>query len=214
MLTNNDFRLATLLAFAVGIFLIPPLVHLHERAIHIGVTLGAFVVIGVIIVCNLVILITRTHSTRWPTLFTFTKFFITGVFNTTFDISVVNLLSFLFFAYTGWPLIAISTISFFTILIYSYFINRSWSFENNTKANLREFSNFTFVALGSFLINTTILYILTTITGAPHGIAEALWINIIKLFTAIISMTWNFIAFRFFVFKKQSHLEQIIEIKN
>ncbi len=203
MLTNQDFRLATLLAFAIGIFLIPPLVHLHERALHIGVTLGALVVIGAIILCNVVILITRALDARWPILFTFTKFFITGVFNTTFDISIVNLLSFLFFAYAGWPLIAISTLSFFIILVFSYFINRSWSFGTKEVASLKEFSNFTLVSLGSFLINIIILYILTTITGAPNGTAEALWINIVKLLTAVISMTWNFIAFRFFVFKQQ-----------
>lgn len=200
MFTHQDFRLATLLASAVGIFLIPPLIHIHERALPIGIFLGSILIFSTIVVTNTVIFLARRYEDRIPALFTFAKFFITGVFNTSFDISIVNLLSYTFAVYAGGGIVLISTVSFFIVLIFSYLINRSWSFAATHSISIREFFSFTIASLGSFVINTVILYVLTTVTGAPHGIADALWINIVKLMTTVISMTWNFIAFRYFVF--------------
>lgn len=206
MLTHRDFRLATLLALAVGVFLIPPLVHIHERAIHIGITLGTAVVIGAILICNIVIFITRTLDKRVPILFTFTKFFITGVFNTSFDISIVNLFTYIFALYAGLPIVIFSIISYIITLFMSYAINRSWSFGAAHNPSIKEFLLFTGASSFSFIINTTLLYVLTTVTGAPNGVAEALWVNIVKLATAVISMVLNFITFKFLVFKKRDVL--------
>lgn len=203
-MNNRDYRLATLLSIAIGIFLVPPLVHLHEKALPIGLVLGIGIILGVVLFGNTAIILARFFGQNNPIIFTFVKFFITGVFNTTFDISIVNLLSFSFDTYSGIPLIIISTFSFFIILGFSYLINRSWSFSAEGVPSITEFKKFTIASLGSFFINTAVLYALTTITGAPKGIAEALWLNIVKLLTTVISMTWNFIAFRFFVFKQIS----------
>lgn len=208
--THRDFRLATLLALAVGVFLVPPLVHIHERALHVGITLGTLIVLGVILLCNIVIFITRALDSRYPILFTFTKFFITGVFNTAFDLSIVNILTYTFALYAGTPIIIFSVISYIISLFMSYAVNRSWSFAAKHKPSSKEFLMFAGASSFSFIINTTILYVLTTITGAPEGIADALWVNIIKIATTVISMVLNFLAFRFLVFKKPVNAPGVI----
>lgn len=210
ILTTHDFRLATLLALAIGVFLVPPLVHIHERALPIGIVFGITIITLTIIFCNALIFAAGHQAHRFPTLFTFTKFFLTGAFNTAFDISIVNVLSFSFSLYRGIPLVIASVFSFCIVLLFSYFINRSWSFNSRGTVS-EEFYRFTTASILSFAINISLLYILTTTIGAPRNMPEAIWVNIVKLLTAVISMVLNFSAFHLFVFKERNQQQELLK---
>ena len=52
------------------------------------------------------------------------------------------------------------------------------------------------------LINTGIVYLMTTLVIPFAGISEQIWLNIGKLMATFISLAWNFAGYKFIVFRK------------
>lgn len=143
----------------------------------------------------------------------FGKFFIVGVLNTAIDFAILNLLMWLTNTYEGGNVAIFNTISFTVAVINSYILNKYWTFsakgeaapagENKdaSKAST-EFVKFFIVAVTGWLLNTGILFGITTYVHPLFGASAALWANIAKAIATGIVLTWNFIGYKFLVFKK------------
>ena len=134
-------------------------------------------------------------------------FGIIGVINTSIDIGVFMFLKYIFQVnnQSNW-LILINLISIVLAITFSYFANKYFAFNHNSKTNTKEIAKFLIVNIFGFLVNTSILRI--TISILPNEISMPLLPVLIdvaligKILGTASSMVVSFIGYKFFVFKK------------
>jgi putative flippase GtrA len=134
----------------------------------------------------------------------FIKFAVTGGLNTFVDFAVLNLLIFVFGLALGDPrYIFFKAISYICASINSFVINKWWVFKNKTGADTKEVGSFTLVSVVGLVLNTLIS--LTVFHGAsillPTLDAKIL-ANIGAITGTLLVLIFNFVAYKFFVFKK------------
>lgn len=137
----------------------------------------------------------------------FSKFIIVGGVNTGIDFAILNVLMYLTHINSGWPLFILNCVSFSVAVVNSYYMNRRWTFKEAAKGIVDknagvQFSQFFIVSIIGITLNGIVLTTITTNISAPFGIGPQLWANIGKLFATGVSLVWNFIGYKFFVFKK------------
>jgi len=136
------------------------------------------------------------------------KFVIVGVINTGIDFAVLNALLFSTKIYSGRWLILFNSISFSAAVINSYFLNKYWTFksQNVEDSKAKQFSQFLIISIIGISINDAIVYGLATFTSPLFGFSAQMWTNVAKLFATAASMVWNFIGYKFIVFKKKDSI--------
>jgi len=136
------------------------------------------------------------------------KFVIVGVINTGIDFAVLNALLFSTKIYSGRWLILFNSISFSAAVINSYFLNKYWTFksQNVEDSKAKQFSQFLIISIIGISINDAIVYGLATFTSPLFGLSAQMWTNVAKLFATAASMVWNFIGYKFIVFKKKDSI--------
>lgn len=135
------------------------------------------------------------------------KFVEIGVLNTFVDFGILNILIWTTGVTFGWKIALINTVSFTCAVINSYFWNKHWTFEqkeNKVRGGEKEFFQFLVVSVIGWLLNTGIVFLGTTFMSPLFGISGGLWVNLMKILATAVSMVWNFIGYKFWVFKKQS----------
>lgn len=132
------------------------------------------------------------------------KFVVVGVINTGIDFAILNALMFSTNISSGKWMIIFNSISFTAAVVNSYFMNKYWTFQQQIAENKpeKEFFQFIIVSVVGISINDAIVYGTTTFIPPIFGLSEKLWANVAKIFATLASMTWNFIGYKFFVFKK------------
>ena len=135
-------------------------------------------------------------------LYILVKFLEVGVLNTVIDFGVLNLLSLLTGTTKGLGLIPLNAISFLLAVANSYFWNRHWTFEKSIALVRKEFTQFLIISVIGLGINTGIVAFGTEIF-IPQGISQGGWLNIMKALATTASMVWNFLGYKFIVFRKQ-----------
>ncbi|HSX19147.1 MAG TPA: GtrA family protein [Candidatus Saccharimonadales bacterium] len=136
-----------------------------------------------------------------PILWQLAKFAQVGVLNTAIDFGILNFLIGYTHITSGTGIIVINAISFTVALINSYFWNKNWVFAGKTKANFVTFAVVTVIGL---LINTGVVYGLTTYVAPIIVSTHTLWANVAKLLATGLSLVWNFSGYKVIVFKGSS----------
>jgi len=129
------------------------------------------------------------------------KFAEIGVLNTFADFGILNLLMWMTGTTSGWKIALINTASFSCAVINSYFWNKYWTFKTGEGRAEKEFLQFLIVSVIGWLLNTGIVFLGTTFIAPIFGISGGLWANLIKILATALSMIWNFIGYKFWVFK-------------
>ncbi len=140
---------------------------------------------------------------KFPKLVQFVKFGLVGVMNTVVDFAVLNLMSWMTGIKSGGEIFVINSVSTFVAILNSYFFNKYWTFkakDTNTKKGV-EFVQFLVVSLVGVVINGGIVYLVTTFVDPWFGLSETLWLNAGKIAATIISLVWNYIGYKLWVFK-------------
>jgi len=134
----------------------------------------------------------------------FSKFIIVGGINTGIDFLILNILMVVTGITAGPELFVLNSISFSIAVINSYFMNKRWTFQDKTKTEQTpiKFSAFFIISIIGLVINGLILTGITTYIPALFGLSAVLWANIAKLMATGVSLVWNFIGYKLFVFKK------------
>ncbi len=131
------------------------------------------------------------------------KFGFVGFLNTAVDFGVLNVLTRLFGIYAGGGVFFLNLVSFSAAVTNSYFWNKYWTFKAGKEGQSAvQFAEFLIVSIIGALINSGILFILTTYISSPAGLSPTLWLNVAKLSATAVSMAWNFVGYKFIVFKK------------
>lgn len=132
----------------------------------------------------------------------FSKFFLIGMLNTGIDFGVLNLLMRLFNIYEGSSIIPIKAIAFFIANINSYFCNKYWTFKQKQKEHVaQEYGKFLIISGIALGIHLVVIYSVTTLIP-PILISKELWANFANLLAVGLSLIWNFIGYKFIVFKQ------------
>jgi putative flippase GtrA len=155
------------------------------------------------LVCALGIGVGYLLSKIRPFFFQLSKFGLIGVANTVVDLGIYNLLIYTSDVSTGYLIVVFKSFSVLAAIVNSYVWNKFWSFEKKEVGNLgEEFTQFLMVSLVGLLLNVGITAFVVNIIGAPNGVGEKVWANVGGLTASILVLTWNFIGYKFFVFKK------------
>ncbi len=138
-----------------------------------------------------------------PVIGQFSRFVIVGLINTGIDYAILFLLSHLTGITSGNGIIPLNVISFSIATTNSYLLNKRWSFHDRTEGDHgRKLSMFLLVSLVGVIINTTVVRLLTSNGHLLVGIDETLRLLIAKVAATGLSLIWNFLGYKAFVFKK------------
>ena len=126
-------------------------------------------------------------------------FAVIGVVNTALDFGLLFALKSL-----GLPAVAANTISTSIAFIFSFIMNRKYTFKSsgqNVKCELLLF--ITVTLFGLWVLQNIVIWLLTpTLTG--FGLAENNAVLVAKLFATAVSLAWNYTMYDKVVFKKST----------
>lgn len=143
---------------------------------------------------------------KYPIIPQFIKFAMIGFMNFFIDIAVLNLEMFLSGKSTGIYYTFFKAFSFLCAVIFSYFFNKYWAFRDKKKTQqARQFSQFLFVSIIGMVINVSAASIFVSYI-APSikfiTLSSKLWGNLGAVCGSAAGLIWNFIGYKFWVFKK------------
>lgn len=153
----------------------------------------------------LAIIIAEILGKRFLVIYQLAKFALVGGFFAVFDLIILNLLMIKFgirkeelFKYSLFV-----AISFTIVTIFKYFANKYWAFESFEKQNIeKEFLQFFVITLVSLLIQTTIASFSFRILTSALQLETKISANLGKIIGIILASVWNFLGYKFLVFKK------------
>jgi len=125
-----------------------------------------------------------------------------GVLNTFIDFGILNLLIWLTGITGGLAIAPLNAISFLVACTNSYFWNKFWTFEKEGTVTRKEFTQFLVISGIGIGINTGIVVAGTSLISPLLGFSPGAWANLIKVLATAVSMIWNFLGYKFIVFKK------------
>lgn len=125
------------------------------------------------------------------------RFVLVGVFADVVDIKVFQLLFWLV------PFsLFFKIVSFLIAVVIKYAINKYWTFEKTGEGASREAVQFFAVTIVGLLLNVASFYCATKIIGPQFALSTTLWTELSIIFAALVAAIWNFLGYKFLVFKK------------
>jgi putative flippase GtrA len=143
---------------------------------------------------------------RFPIVEQIAKFALIGVMNTLVDLGILNVLMYLSSHAEGPYYSLFKTISFTGAVIFSYNLNKRWTFKDiSDNERAKKFTQFLLISVIGAIINVSVatlvvVYIKPLVT-LPFLNAQ-LWGNIGALGGTGVGLIWNFLGYKFIVFKK------------
>lgn len=129
------------------------------------------------------------------------RFLITGLINTIIDFGVFNLLIILSGARSSTAIALINTLAVALAVTNSFILNRNWTFPvyNRKKGQIQRFI---IASLIGILINSATVTLLSNL-HLLAAFAPLLVLNAAKIIAALLSTSWNFLAYRNWVFRAE-----------
>lgn len=143
-------------------------------------------------------------SSALTILYRIAKFILVGALNTFVDLGILNAFILFYDVAEGTPLAIFKGLSFTVAVVNSYFWNKFWTFKSKEGDRKKEFIQFLVVSVIGLFVNVGTVVVLVNVIGAPGDIAPTLWVNIAALSATAASLAWNFIGYKFWVFKVDS----------
>lgn len=137
-------------------------------------------------------------------IYQFAKFVLVGGLNFLIDMGVLNFLIFYTGISTGLVQSGFKGISFLVATTNSYFWNKHWTFgRKNTGSSQKEFLVFLIVSTIGFLINLSVDYVVVNLISPIGDMNPKIWAQFGGLIASIVALSWNFIGYKFIVFKQK-----------
>ena len=167
--------------------------------IHLGLLLAVIVPI----VAAICLYITSLIGKKVPVVFQAGKFVTVGISNTLIDWGVLNLQILLTGITAGLFYPVFKGVSFLIAIINSFLWNKFWTFKKGkTEKAGKEFLQFLIVSGVGLGINVGIASLAVNVIGPQAGISPKVWATVGALIATMFSMVWNFLGYKFIVFKK------------
>lgn len=195
---RKDILLSSFIGFAVAASLLLISGNLGLELPYLPSILVVFPILSA-----LGMMMTRLMARRVPLVLQASKFLLVGALNTFVDLGVLNLLIFVSQASSGSLFVAFKGISFLLAVINSYAWNKFWTFSAGKRVSGKEFTQFLVVSAIGFGINVGTATAVVNVVGPQFGVSGAIWANFGALTAAFASLLWNFLGYKFVVFKQQ-----------
>jgi len=140
-------------------------------------------------------------SIKIAVIYQIAKFLVIGVLNTLVDMGILNLFILLTSISSGIFFGVFKSVSFIIASTNSYLLNKSWTFNKKENKGAKEIVQFFIVSGIGFAINVGVAYFIVSIMGPRASIAPKVWANVGAFAAAVAGMTWNFVGYKFLVFK-------------
>lgn len=159
-----------------------------------------------------VIAIAKFIGQYLPWFYQLAKFSITGFLNTSIDFAILNfLMSATGIASGGWFSV-FKAGGFLIANVNSYFWNQYWSFKKEEGGdglslkklfsfNSQQYRQYLLISLGAILVNVGTASLVVNAIGPQFGASPQIWANIGAVIGTILQLIWNFIGYKFIVFK-------------
>ena len=196
--TKKDFVLVVIIGAAVGILIQPIIVNLIARP---SLTIRVLIFFALLILAPVALFVAYLLGRLWKTIYQFAKFAAVGVLNTFIDFGVLNLEILLSGIASGALYPVFKGVSFLAATTNSFFWNKFWTFESKTSANTGEALRFYVVAGVGWLINVSLASFIVNGLSRPAAISPNLWANIGALVGVAGSFLWDFLGYKFLVFR-------------
>ena len=211
-MSKRDFWVGIIAGLIIGV-LIMPVLRVAEEDIYLKLkyALLPLFLIGTPLGLFAAHLISRKISVSWQ----LAKFGVTGVLNVLVDFGTLAILIFIFRYYFAIDAMDIFlslgiTISFYSLYkatsfvianVNSYFWNKYWTFEKKDSGH-SQFIGFFVVSVTGFFINVAIASLIFKNITPIGNMNYDQWALIGAALASIIGLAWNFLGYKFFVFKK------------
>lgn len=130
------------------------------------------------------------------------KFALVGGFNFLLDIAILNSLIFATGAVKGFPQSGFKAVSFIFGAVSSYLLNKHWTFQPKSNSDAsKEILRFAAISFVGLAINVGADYVFVNIIDNFWEMKPMLWAQFSAVMAAVVAMSWNFIGYKFFVFK-------------
>lgn len=202
LVRKKDYFLVSIIGFFIGLLILPILKNLKISLFKLTFGSGFLMVVGFMVLAIFALWVVSLLSRRISILLQFAKFAAVGAMNTLLDLGILNALIFSSDIATGYWYSVFKAISFVVASINSYLWNKYWTFGVSGGVNIKEFGQFFTITLIGFGINVGIASFVVNVISPMGNISPNLWANVGALSATVISLAWNFIGYKFFVFKK------------
>jgi len=203
ILYPGDYFLAGFIGFCVSVFLIPISKNIfsweNDSYSLLNLLIFSLLLIGLSIIG---LFIAGIIAKKIPVILQLAKFILVGGFNTLLDWSIVNLLMLLTVIFNGVWFVLFNIISFTVANIASFFWNKYWTFSSKDKQINKDLFQFFIVSVLGLIIKAGVAHLVVDIVGPLGNISPKIWSNIGLFFATSFSMIWNFLGYKFIVFKK------------
>jgi len=148
---------------------------------------------------------------KFISFFQLAKYLLIGILATLVDLGVFNLLMGLTGMATGNPLKIFKGVSFLVATFSKYFGDKFWAFEKMEKEGMKkEFTAFFLVTLVGLAVNVGVTAMVATylnangmvLFGSQLQLTDKLTANLGAMVAAVVVAVWNFVGYKFIVFKK------------
>lgn len=197
---KNDILVAAVVGFFLGLLLLSVAYNLKIYFPYRGLLL----VVGVPLIWAIGIGISQFLARYIPFFNQLGKFVAVGVLNTALDFSVLNFVSRLTGITAGVAVGWVNVPGFVVAVVNGYLWQRLWVFPRQDVGRnmFIDFPKFLAVTIVGLLINSWIIVIVTTYLPTPGAIRQELWLNVAKIIATAFTLVWNFIGYKFVVFRK------------
>lgn len=188
-------ELVALIFLAISRFLVLP---------EIVIKAGKFFPIILPILSVLGVIIASFLGRKILALFQLAKFVLVGILNTFIYLGALNLLMAVFgISKESWFYSGFIAVSFCCSVVNSYFWNKFWTYEQKeTVVSGGEFGKFFLITGIGFILNVSIASFVFRIIGPQFGLSVKIWANIGAIIATVCVFMWNFLGYKFLVFKK------------
>lgn len=134
--------------------------------------------------------------------FQLAKFILIGSIFALFDLVILNSLMVWLGITKGLGYSILVTISFLIATIIKYTGNKFWAFEKVGGKVGAEFSKFFVITLISGVIQVAVASFVVNTIEPLFGMQDIVWANVGKILGIIVASAWNFLGYKFIVFKQ------------
>jgi putative flippase GtrA len=202
ILIKKDYFLITFIGISFALFALPILKNLAISGITVNATTAIVLIIFFSVFANLALFIAALIAKKIPVVLQIAKFAAVGAFNTFLDWGIVNLLMAVTQIFAGFWYAIFNVISFLAANSGSYFWNKYWTFSSgkqNAEGGFLQFFGVTFIGL---ILKVSIAYGIVNWIALPAGMTAGRWANVGLALGTIVALVWNFLGYKFIVFKK------------
>ena len=196
---KRDYILALISGVIAAFFVLPVL-----RNISISLPFSSAILFLLFPLIFVLLLFFASFFKNWLFVRQFARFLVTGFLNTSIDFGILNIMSMKLGIYAGLRIIGINPFSFLIAAANSFFWNKYWTFSQKGKIQAKEIIEFFLVVGLGVVLNTGIIILITKIIPPFSVLNEGRLLNLAKAGATAVTLVWNFLGLKIFVFKKPS----------